>query len=151
MSLKEITDVVQARFKTDGGIAAFAFGGEHIGEHGEPPRIIWVPRGGAFGPVDHGGRNPKPLKTRNIRVFAHIWGKDYEATEDLLNRLAAAAHTVAGGSIDFGSEDWSQQNEQFLAHGRVVIVDFTFRVPVTAPAQQTATITSVPQTPEFES
>lgn len=150
MALRDILQAVEARFRADGGKATFKVGEEHVLEHDAPPRIVWILRGGAIGPVDKGGVNPRPLKTRNVRVFAHVWAQDFAAADALLNRLLAAAHAVASGSVDFGSEDWPPQNSQLSAHGTVVIVDLSFRVPVTAPAHPTATAIATSTIPEIE-
>lgn len=151
MSLSQILDAVRAEFTAAGGRATFKLGGEHIAAQDAPPRIVWVPKGGAFGPVDKGGTNPRPLKTRNLRVEVHCWGKDYEAAEDLVNRISAAAHSVASGSMSHDNELWPEGNEQLSALGRVIILSFTFRVPVTGRTYATVTPTAATQTPEFTS
>jgi hypothetical protein len=157
VSLKAIIDDVQAQLDSAGvtGVT-FLFGGEHTLAHGSGARVVWVPRGGPSGRVEGPGNRPRPLYTRNVSVEAHIWGYDtastpehYGATETLFNQVAAAVHRSAHGSYTFDNELWPDLNGELLAHGRVIIATFTFRIPITDTPVATATATALSLTQEL--
>jgi hypothetical protein len=147
MSIQLVTEAIQTELAAVGvtGVS-FAFGGEHIPRLESPPRVVWVPRGGPGSAPEKSSYNPRPLRTRNVSVEAHVWGADYAATESLLNSLLAATHRALHGSYEFTSEQWPDMNAELLAYGRVVIVSMVFRIPVTDVPVPTALIQHVETT-----
>ncbi len=154
MSLKALIDSIEAKL-IEAGVTGVTFklGGEHIHEHTSASRVVWVPRRSTGGAPVKLGTNPRQLGTRRLMVDAHIWGFDtsdpadhYTATEALLEQVAAAAHHAAHGSYSFNGEDWPEMNGELLAYGRVVLVSFTFDVPINDAPVATKVVTSVPIT-----
>lgn len=140
MSLKSITDAIAADLALSVTGVAFGFGGENVDQHGDAPRIVWVPRGGPTSAPQGPGQNPRPLWTWEQRVEAHVWGRStsptattadhFAAAEALLNALVASAHHVAHGAYRLGSAEWPVLNSQQMAYGRVVVAEFVFQVPL---------------------
>lgn len=131
-------------------------GPETISEHGQPPRIVLTPSPGAdtFGGPLQQDKALRSLRTRNAAIEAHLWGADYDAIEKahtgLLHRFVAALHAEANGSYTVmpgsGYQDTREAGSK-MNQGRLYILVFSIETPVVRAPQETATITSVTNTP----
>lgn len=124
-------------------------GGKHIGAHGMPPRVVWVPTTDKFGAARQHGLEPRAIKTRAAGVLVHIWAKDptgdaegdLPACEQLLNDVLWATHQVAHGSFEATGGSWlGQEGEELTQLGRAYLLELEFQIPITAPAATTQTI-----------
>lgn len=115
-----------------------------------PPRVIWIPMNETFGPPrGFGGdfiTDPSPLWTRLSSVDVHIWGKDQDATEVLLNLLIAAVHRLAHGCYEVTRGNWMNVDGASLTLGQVYILSIMFRIPVTRAPSGYAVTSTIPIT-----
>jgi hypothetical protein len=121
-------------------------------EHGSWPRIAWVPKSSKGDAPFGAGGNPRPLWTRNIQLYAHVWAEDFERAESLFLNLVQAVHHVAAGSYAFGGETWPTEDTDadWLKDGAIVIVLFGVRMPITDVTRPVTRITDVGHTAGVE-
>jgi hypothetical protein len=115
----------------------------------KPPRVIWIPGKDRWVAPDDPGADPRPLWTRAAGVEVHIWGADYDATEDLINGVATAIHEGSqlwGGYAAVGDAGWPTLDGRFTALGRLYVMNVEFFIPVTAQPFTRGLVTSIPQT-----
>lgn len=146
--IREFVEAVTAVLVARSVTATVHLGGEHIFEQESPPRIVWVPIGGASTSQRTGAAgsssNPRTLRVRQLRLDAHCWGADFDSAESLLNEVVSAVHSVRGPTgWQFTGEEWPETNAEVIALGRVVIAQFTLDIPVTDQPKTTVTIASV--------
>jgi len=124
-------------------------GPEHLKAHDSPPRVIWVPSRDRYGPPESTGANPRQLRTRLAGCEVHVWGRDYEATEELLNLLQAAIHYVAYGcyQLDQGEAGWLALEGPLQNLGRAYVFHVVFKIPVTDAPPVTGPVSQIPLTP----
>jgi hypothetical protein len=122
-------------------------GPEHLKTHDAPPRVIWVPSRDRYGPPESTGADPRQLRTRLAGCEVHVWGRDYDATEGLLNLVQAAIHTVAYGCYALETEaGWLALEGPLQNLGRAYVFHAVFKLPVTAAPATLGQVTSIPQT-----
>jgi hypothetical protein len=130
-----VLDEIEARIislrEVDAPTITFARGAKTIARNDGPPRIVWVPGSGRFGPAEKTQRNPVSYLTRVPSVMAHCWGEDYGQAEDLVHRVLRAVHEVLLGSYEPISEEWPPNDDGQL--GELGIVTFAIRIPVLGP------------------
>lgn len=131
----------------------FDFGAETVFVQGAPPRIIYVPRTERIvGPGQLGGDgigNPRPLWTRAVEVEVHIWGKDFTATEGLLNTFVRALHAVGWGDgvYKLTGGNWDLGGKSQTTLGIVYVLNMTWFVPITRALDTTVVLGTAPLNP----
>lgn len=71
------------------------------------------------------------LRNRTVQVYCH--GQTEEQAEQLLGNTLAAARAVLHNSMQFGAEEWVDQQpgaDGFVKHGRLVMWELTWITPV---------------------
>jgi hypothetical protein len=106
-----------------------------------PPRIVWTMPQGTFEAADKGLRRNRRLITRVLNISAVCWGKDLDATEQLVHDLLVALHRTAWGSIAMVGEQWPDDADDEI--GLVAVVTFAVKIPVEEPALRTVNVTGV--------
>ena len=101
-----------------------------------PPRIVWVPSQDQFMVPDVSDMNARTLWTRWSGVDAHVWGKDEEATEELVHRLAVALKKAypSTSALQMVGGRWVTQDLQdagWAKKGEVYVLSFALGIPVT--------------------
>lgn len=132
---------------TDGAVL---LGEENLHADSSPPRVVMIPRTEAWGDRDAADRTRNayvysPLFTRLVNFETHLWGADYDSTEDLLNQVIRAAHVATAGIIGVERGRWNTDSE-LAKLGREYVVEITIAVPVTSAAatvQPGGTITPI--------
>ncbi len=121
-------------------------GPEYLRSHDAPPRVIWVPSRDRYGPPMSTGADPRQLRTRLAGCEVHVWERDYEAVEVLLNLVQAAIHAVAYGCYSIEAEaGWLALDGPLQHLGRVYVFHAVFMIPVTAAPATTGKVVSIPQ------
>lgn len=87
------------------------FGPEALNKHHAPPRIVWCKAEGTILPTDRTGGNPRPLVRRRVRFEAHLWGKDDDQTEQLLEETIREVFALTAGVYRPVSEVWPQHKK----------------------------------------
>lgn len=112
------------------------FGGigyKRLDEHGAWPRLVWLIAGAQHGAAEKSkpdGANTAPqILTRRVALEAHVWGKDLEMTEALIDDVIAALYRVAEGSINWNGEEWPE--DEIVNDGLVAAVKFSVNARVT--------------------
>lgn len=99
-------------------------GTSKLDEHGSWPRVVWiVPGAGHVAPEKSkpGGRTDgTQILTRAVNIEGHLWGKDLEQVEALVDDTIAAIHRVGHGSVRFDGETWLP--DDVIDDGLVVVV-----------------------------
>ena len=116
---------------TDGAIL---LGEEFLHQDSSPPRIVMIPDVDEFGERDSSymGGNVKlfhPIATRIIRMEAHIWGRDFDEADNLINQLYASGHHVAAGVWRIVEGAWNRDSELAKA-GREYVALCEIKCPV---------------------
>jgi len=135
----KISDALVARL-TPAGITladgAITLGRDHLREHFAPPRVVVVPRGGAFGGRDAAhpsnvtaAKRQRPRMSRRAEGEVHCWGTDYENAELLMDQFCNAALDVAVGQLEFTSASWAEETNIVQA-GQRVAFGFTVIIPI---------------------
>lgn len=132
MRISDVLTSVQALLPAEW---TFATGAHAVREAGAPPRVVWVPVGGNIAPPTPQGyrdtTNPRPLWTRSVNLVAHVWGPDFEATEDMVEAIARALYaTCSHHSVQLTSEQWVAEDATARL-GDVCLLGFTLAIPVT--------------------
>lgn len=128
-----------------------------------PPRVIWMPQRATYGaPQGQGGdvtvdsaKNMNiaaapPRATRFQNVDVDIWGADRDTVELMHDAVVSAVwDTVSGPAFEFIEGDWLEP-EAFGKDGEIFRLTLQFKIPVLRvdPSTTTATITSIPETPQ---
>ncbi len=128
------------------------FGAEHLAEHANPPRVVWVPSFDTFGPAKRTGRNPKNVLTRAAGADLWLWNiagdgndrlENHRATEQLLNDVLALLYQEFSGSLEVLRVEWGRWQEgAWLNFGGSCVLSIQLDVPIVAPAQQSAQVTN---------
>lgn len=103
-----------------------------------PNQIVWAIVGGPVKAPRQTGQGPKAasirqIATRNETILVHVWGRDFEATERLLNHFVAACRAACTSySFEAHSTDWTVGQEAVTVAGRLCILTMEIRIPFTA-------------------
>jgi len=146
--LEDLCAELEAHMNTRGVVSgtAFGFGAKELDRASKPPRVVWrLVRGECEG-TPRPGQNPRPLFNRRLELEAHLWGTDYEQTEQLLEDVSRAMHGAAAGSYAPLREEWPAEDDDGRAHqfkGNYCVFTLEVLVPVTTTTQTTARVTTV--------
>jgi hypothetical protein len=149
MSLRTIFTAVEEQIAADMDpepAPKFLFGQAQLFSAGAPPRIVWVPTREEYGPpksATDGVTNPRPLHTRNVQVEAHIWGRDTDEAERLLEIVARALHTLAWGPGRILSGHWDVGGDAKTVKGEVYVMTLLCERPVTRAPDETAIVNAM--------
>lgn len=101
---------------------SFRLGGRFLTENTPPPRLVLVPDGDTFTKPDSRAINPDrpdgpprptlPPYTRLAGFVLHIWGRDFDEVEVLLNSSIAALRKVAGSSLELRPSGWNDEESE---------------------------------------
>jgi len=137
--VERISDVLVARLAVAsitlaGG--AIEFGRDKLRDQDAPPRVVVVPKGGAFGGRDaaypanvSAAKVRRPRMSRRAEGEVHCWGTDYEQAEILLDQFCNAALDVAVGQLEFTGASWAEETNIVQA-GQRVAFGFTVIIPI---------------------
>lgn len=128
-----------------------------ISEQDSPPRIVMVPIGGPIkdstGQAGFGEqvKRPAALKARHLRFDFHVWGKDFDESESLMNHAVAALHDMGWGADKPIHEDWQKGAGSTARAGELVILSVEIEIPLVREPVDIATVQDfAPMTPEME-
>lgn len=125
-------------------------GPESLGNNVAPPRVILYPTDESFAAdVPRFVGPPRVFAMRGATISAHIWGEDWDATEDLIQTFLFALRATVGKSYQLLGGRWTQQNGAALVQaGRMYVLEFKMLFPVTVPKgyEGLATVTSTDTT-----
>ena len=65
-------------------------GKKQISTNSINPRVVWFPVRDRFSDSKHPGRNPKQIKTRETDLEIHLFAKDFDTLDDLINDVTIA-------------------------------------------------------------
>lgn len=133
-----------------------------------PPRIVWVPTDEEIQPtkgqggdvtVDSAGNqilpsgSMPPILLRLCTVECDLWAADRDTVDGtMINAVFSAVHDVCSlGSYGVLRARWMLP-EEISKEGECYRIWFQFLIPITRvePAETTATIISIPQTPAID-
>ncbi len=115
-----------------------------LAERSPLPRITFVNMGGPIVPPDMVGEGKlvnlegqesrdRIVRVRSTQLLMVIHGQDEEQAEQLLHNCIATWERIADGAIDFGEEQWPEQDEgqdSVERRGSVVLLPMTVQIPV---------------------
>lgn len=138
--MSRLADIVAA-FEAELGDPAVdvAIGRKELVRHEQPPRIVFVPRGGSIGSTTEIGRrdvgdfSTRTLHERALRCEIYCWGRDFGETEQMLHNAVVALRRAALGSYQLGEEQWITESDDGYAdllHGDMVMVESVITMPV---------------------
>lgn len=119
----------------------FQFGGEHVDDAKNAPRVVLVPTRDVFerGQKIRGvGPQPRSLGTQRAGYTAHIWarapdpatsGAHIDAVHELERKLVACIRKVARADFTLMGGEWSTQAR--TQAGRVYLLDFSVNYRIT--------------------
>jgi hypothetical protein len=100
----------------------FRLGSRFLAENTPPPRLVLVPDTDTFTNPDNRAINPDrvdepprvslPPYTRLAGFVLHIWGRDFDEVEVLLNSAIAALRKVAGSSLELRPSGWNDEESE---------------------------------------
>jgi hypothetical protein len=86
-------------------------------KNAEQPRYVWVPVGGAWGPPQAPGKNPRNLARWACRIDVAIFAKDDDQAYQLAHALLTAVEKRLGGRSNYSVPDVSTANPAWLTRG----------------------------------
>ena len=103
----QLFDQVKPRLEALGiqGLSV-AFGPDEMARSHAAPRVVWCKSTGTILPTDRAGGNPRPLVRRRVRVLAHLWGRDDDQAEQLLEETIREVHALTAGVYRPIEESW---------------------------------------------
>lgn len=120
-------------------------------KHESPPRIVWVPTGGAVGKANQAGgnqrSNPRQLWLRSLQVQARIWHVDIAQVENLANHMIAAMTEGLSGGYKVLGEAWDTSGAMQL--GVQCVLTLQIDLPFTDEVGATTTVGSADLTKGF--
>lgn len=144
-------------------VPSYAMTGAERRQEATPPRIVWMPQRATYGaPQGQGGdyatdsagnmtiAAAPPRATRMQNVDVDIWGVDRDTVELMHDAVISAVwDTVSGPAFEFVDGEWLEP-EAFGKDGEIFRLTLQFKIPVLRvdPNKTTATITSIPETPQ---
>ena len=90
---------------------SLGYGPDELGRSHAAPRMVWCKSTGAILPTDRAGGNPRPLVRRRVRVLAHLWGKDDDQAEQLLEETIREVQALTAGVYRPVEEAWPLHNK----------------------------------------
>ena len=102
------------------------------------PRIVWELLGGEVHPTrqagaDRANGSVRQIAERRERIAIHVWEKDFERVEILMNHFVAAAREIMTAfPFQALSTNWDPGQSSQTAHGRVCVLVIEVRIPFTA-------------------
>lgn len=142
----ELSEKIRAAWDAaEGGELEVGYGAAEMDRNSRPPRIVWRVVNGVHEGTNRPGLNPRPLFTRRLDIEAHLWGRDEEQAELLLEHVARAVQKAAVGAFTPAREEWPAQDDDRRSHnvkGAYCLMTFEALIPVTAATQKTATVTA---------
>lgn len=132
---EEIEKLLLVRYRDAAPTLTFGRGAKDIHASDSFPRVVWVPRQGAFSPIEKTTRKTRRITTRTLTILAHCWGADVDAASELVSEVVLALHRTAWGSLILDGEDWPE--DAVTQAGVVATVGFSIRIPVEEPARDT--------------
>lgn len=132
---------------------------------GTARRIVFVPKGGQYGPAIQPGRNPRPLHTLNENLDVFVWARgptipanppdqpkpippdemsSYAAAWDLKENLMVAMRRIAYGTYQLGNlRHLNGTNKTEKVNGWEMVFDMKLQVPVLDVVHQTALVEEI--------
>lgn len=106
-------------------------GSEHLSNHDAPSRMVFVPDSETYSlpsaPVKR-DLTVKKSKTRTSIINVHLWGKDYDDTEAMLEALTLALDEETNSKYEFLTGRWLEEGDQgAVSLGRVLIQPFSLQ------------------------
>lgn len=151
---RHVYDQIVPLMKAEHPRLTVGYGPDDLVKHQDAPRFIWTKADGEILDTDRAGGNPRPIARRRVNVQAHLWGKDDDEAEALLEAVIRAVDSVSGALYSPVSELWPQHKDpektrlsQGTAKGVHVIVTFQVVLYVDSKPKQTAKATAVAITP----
>jgi hypothetical protein len=86
-------------------------------KHARLPRYVWVPVGGAWGPPQAPGKNPRNIARWACRIDVAIFAKDDDQAYQLAHALLTAVEKQLGGRNNWSVPDVSTVNPAWLTQG----------------------------------
>lgn len=85
---------------------------------GSPPRVVWTPSEGAetYDAPMQVSNDFRALFDRRVGLTLHIWGRDTDSVEELIEALISELWHLAPGSLRVGPGQWIVP-EGALTHG----------------------------------
>lgn len=142
---RQIFDQVKPRMEALGiqGLS-IAFGPDELARTSSAPRIVWCKSTGAILPTDRAGGNPRPLVRRRVRVLAHLWGKDDDQAEQLLEETVREVQALTAGVYRPVEEAWPLHDKPANNKaGAYCILTFEVDLYVESKPTQKAKVTNV--------
>lgn len=75
-------------------------------KHASPPRVLWIPQGGSYGPARKDASNPRRLYTWRQSVRVEIWGETIAQVEGVHALVVRELHHVACAVMKLGAGRW---------------------------------------------
>lgn len=113
-------------------------GADKLRQNDAPPRYVWIPVRERFVGASRVGGNPRSLRDRLCTIECHVWGGSQDEAEAMLEALVVAVVLEAEGAVETGDGDWTRAAT--LHRGSLVVVTFTFRLPVLSSALASAVV-----------
>lgn len=129
-----------------------------------PPRVVWYPDSEGYGPpqgqggdivVDSTGNmnivGKAPIATRNVGAVCVLWGRNTDDVEAMLNVVYGVVHNILGPTsyADARGQWLVPENKTNYFDSYELRVNFLVPVPRLELDKTTATITSIPETPQM--
>lgn len=138
--VEKISDALVARLSPTSIVLAddntISFGRDRLREQLAAPRVVVVPRGGAFGGRDAAfpGNAPaakvqRPRMSRRAAGEVHCWGRTYEEAELLMDQFCNAALDVAIGQLEWSPASWAEETN-IAQYGQRIAFGFSVIVPI---------------------
>lgn len=144
---EEWRTAILAHRRSDGDpvpVVSFDAGG--VDRQNTFPRVVFVPTVGthdgntAQAGIGDGITTPPALWLRTVQVELHLWGKDFDDCEDLMQRVARALHGVAWGGDRSLGEDWTRNQGATAKAGVLVVMTVSVEIPITRDQETFAVI-----------
>lgn len=128
-----------------------------------PPRVVWYPTAESYAPpqgqggdiaVDTAGNmtitGKPPIATRDVTATCVMWGANQSSVEAMLNVVYGVVHNILGPtSYQNAQGKWLvPENKTNYFDSYELTVQFLIPIPRLEPSTTTATITSIPETPQ---
>jgi hypothetical protein len=138
--ISQVVAAISAKLVSIGAwTSTISIGDEFAEETGQPPRIVLVPKGDAFLPVEGPGGNPRPLWDRLASCDVLLWGFTQDDAEGLLDQFIIAIHRAMkdtntaphkrGASYRLGKGGWDRKTN-LSKFGFVYRMSVDLRIPV---------------------
>lgn len=157
------SSVILAAVMGQPGLASVTWyvGAEYRHQEDAPNRIVFVPVGAKYGPVEM-HRRPvagtaaiRPIATRSVEFDAYLWAQgptgtstsNLDAVETLLNNFLGALNDSIGDAEVVADRALKVDGSQDTDAGIVFVLTFRLGVPVTRPINQERSLKVVGSSP----